>query len=249
MTAQKQKFYAVVKGKRPGLYTEWFGPEGAEAQIRGVAGARYKGFGTREEALGWLATHGMSVDPGRRCRSVRPEGPREDVLPDRSPPGKIIVYTDGSSTGNPGPGGWGVVRLTPDGREEFSGGYRLTTNNRMELAACIEGLKDLPPARPVTLFSDSQYVVNGINLGWAENWRARGWMRNRSDKAENADLWGRLLDLLHTLNVEFVWVRGHAGNPGNARCDTLATGAASKPNLPEDTGYLRAKQGGQEELL
>lgn len=241
MASQKQKFYAVAKGKRPGLYSEWFGAAGAEAQIRGFAGAQFKGFASENEAAEWLAARGIKVS----SRNT----PKE-VLPDRlSSPDKIIVYTDGSSSGNPGPGGWGAVRLTPDGREELSGGYRHTTNNRMELMACIEGLKDLSPERSITLYSDSQYVVNAVTKGWAASWRARGWMRNKTERAENADLWGQLLDLIHDLDVDFVWVRGHDGNPGNERCDRLATEAASRTELPEDEGYLRAKMNRQQALL
>lgn len=224
--ARSKKLYAVAKGRVPGLYTEWTGPGGAESQVSGFPGAVYKSFPTRSEAAQWLEERGIAVKSSA------------DDLPDKSPdPGRVIVYTDGSSRGNPGSGGWGVVRLNARGQEERSGGFRRTTNNRMELTACIEGVRDLADGVSVLVYSDSQYVVKAVNEGWAENWRARGWMRTRTERAENVDLWARLLDEIDRLDVRFEWVRGHDGDPGNERCDRLATEAASRPDLPEDTGY------------
>jgi ribonuclease HI len=147
------------------------------------------------------------------------------------------IYTDGACLGNPGPGGYGVVLIYGDRRKELSGGYRLTTNNRMELMAAIVGLGDLKARCAVTLFTDSQYLADAVNQGWATRWRANGWMRNRKEKAVNADLWGQLLDLCAQHEVAFRWVRGHAGDPDNERCDQLSVAAAQQADLPIDAGY------------
>ena len=149
----------------------------------------------------------------------------------------VIIYTDGACTGNPGPGGYGVVLLYGEHRRELSGGFRQTTNNRMELMGPIEGLQALNQSCRVTLHSDSQYVVEGIEKGWAKRWRGNGWMRNKRERAVNPDLWGRLLDLCETHDVEFRWVRGHAGDVENERCDQLAVEAARRKDLPVDEGY------------
>ena len=149
----------------------------------------------------------------------------------------VIIYTDGACTGNPGPGGYGVVLIYGEHRRELSGGYRRTTNNRMELMGPIKGLQALNQSCRVTLHSDSQYVVEGIEKGWAKRWRGNGWMRNRREQAVNPDLWGQLLDLCEIHEVEFRWVRGHAGDLENERCDQLAVQAARSNDLPVDDGY------------
>lgn len=149
----------------------------------------------------------------------------------------VTIYTDGACTGNPGPGGYGVVLLYGEHRRELSGGFRRTTNNRMELMGPIEGLQALNQSCRVTLHSDSQYVVEGIEKGWAKRWRGNGWMRNKREQAVNPDLWGKLLDLCETHDVEFRWVRGHAGDVENERCDQLAVEAAHRKDLPVDEGY------------
>ena len=154
----------------------------------------------------------------------------------------VIIYTDGACTGNPGPGGYGAVLIYGEHRREISGGYRLTTNNRMELMGPIKGLETLNQSCQVTLHSDSQYVVEGVEKGWAKRWRGNGWMRNKREQAVNPDLWGRLLDLCETHDVEFRWVRGHAGDPENERCDQLAVEAAHKEELPTDEGYESPSQ-------
>lgn len=150
----------------------------------------------------------------------------------------VTIYTDGACLGNPGPGGYGVVLLYGDVRKELSGGYRLTTNNRMEMMAAIVGLQSLKEPCVVTLYSDSQYVVNAITKGWAKKWRANGWKRNKTDKAVNPDLWEQLLELCDRHKVTFSWVRGHSGNVENECCDQLAVAAAKQKELPPDTGYL-----------
>ena len=153
---------------------------------------------------------------------------------------QVTIYTDGACTGNPGPGGYGTVLIFDDNRSELSGGFRLTTNNRMELLAAIEGLEFLKEPHKVTLYSDSQYVVNGMSKGWAKKWRKNGWRRNKKEMAINPDMWGRLLDLCEKHEVEFRWVRGHSGNPNNERCDRLAVAASQQKNLPTDQGYQAA---------
>ncbi len=149
----------------------------------------------------------------------------------------VTIYTDGGALGNPGPGGYGVVLKHGEHRKELSGGFRRTTNNRMELLAAIEALRALKARCRVTLHTDSKYMVNGITKGWAKRWRANDWMRNERDPALNPDLWETLLDLCAQHNVRFVWVKGHAGNPDNERCDELAKEAAAQSNLPPDTVY------------
>jgi len=137
---------------------------------------------------------------------------------------QVEIYTDGACSGNPGPGGYGVI-LSYNGREkELSGGEEMTTNNRMELTAAIVGLEALREPCTVTLYSDSKYVVDAINKGWAEKWHDNNWMRNSKEPALNPDLWEQLLGLTMEHEVTFVWVKGHAGHPQNERCDKLATG-------------------------
>ena len=152
----------------------------------------------------------------------------------------VTIYTDGACLGNPGPGGFGAVLLFGSNRRELSGGFSLTTNNRMEIMAAIVALEALKEPCRVTLYSDSKYLVDAISLGWAERWRANGWKRNRHDAAMNPDLWARLLDLCRRHNVEFCWVRGHSGTKENERCDRLAFAAAQGPCLSQDTGYRPA---------
>ncbi len=149
----------------------------------------------------------------------------------------VIIYTDGACQGNPGPGGYGVVLKWGEVRKELSAGFSRTTNNRMELRAAIAGLEALKERCRVTLYSDSEYLVKAIEEGWARKWRANGWRRGKAGKALNPDLWTRLLELCDQHQVEFRWVRGHAGNPENERCDQLAVNAAQTPGLPPDEGY------------
>ena len=149
----------------------------------------------------------------------------------------VTIHTDGACLGNPGPGGYGVILDHQGRRKELSGGYALTTNNRMELLAAIVGLEALNQPCDVTLYSDSRYLVDAVSKGWAVKWRRNGWMRNKREAAVNPDLWERLLNLLERHNTDFRWVRGHSGNPDNERCDALATTAARQKGLTADPGY------------
>jgi len=135
---------------------------------------------------------------------------------------KITIYTDGACSGNPGRGGYGAVLIYGDYRKEISGGEALTTNNRMELSGVIKGLEMLKEPCEVTVFSDSKYVVDAIEKGWALRWKNNNWKRNKKDDALNPDLWEALLQLLQKHKVTFKWVKGHAGNVENERCDQLA---------------------------
>jgi ribonuclease HI len=150
---------------------------------------------------------------------------------------QVTIYTDGACLGNPGPGGYGVVLLCEGHRKEFSGGFRLTTNNRMEILAAVIALEALKQRCEATLYSDSQYLVNAMRQGWALRWRANSWRRNKSELALNPDLWARLLVCTERHKVEFRWLRGHAGNPENERCDELAMAAAKGKNFAADVGY------------
>jgi ribonuclease HI len=152
---------------------------------------------------------------------------------------QVTIYTDGGCIGNPGPGGYGVVLLYGARRRELSGGCQYTTNNRMELTAAIRALEALKEPCNVVLFSDSQYVVNGVMKGWARRWRSNGWRRNKDEFAENPDLWEQLLQLCDKHSVRFEWVRGHDGNSENERCDQLAAAAARGTHLQVDSGYKR----------
>lgn len=150
---------------------------------------------------------------------------------------RVTLYTDGACLGNPGPGGYGVVLLYGNHRKELSGGYRLTTNNRMELTAAIQGLAALKESCDVQLFSDSEYLVNAIEKGWARRWQANGWYRQNKKMAENRDLWEEILRLCERHKVRFEWIRGHAGHVENERCDELAVQATRLSNLLVDKGY------------
>ncbi len=134
----------------------------------------------------------------------------------------VTLYTDGACSGNPGPGGWGVILEYQGHEKEFSGGEENTTNNRMELTAVIEGLSRLNQPCIVELYSDSRYVIDGLQKGWAEGWKKRGWIKSDKKPALNPDLWDQLLSLTEKHQMRYHWVKGHAENPKNNRCDELA---------------------------
>ena len=145
----------------------------------------------------------------------------------------IYLYTDGSSRGNPGPVGYGIVLVCGNLRREMSEGFALTTNNRMELLAVIRGLRAIKwTGAQVHVVSDSSYVVNAINKGWIRSWQQRGFA-----KVKNVDLWLQLIPLLNMHSVVFHWIKGHAGHPENEKCDQMAVAAALGANLSEDSGY------------
>ncbi len=231
----KKKYYAVAAGRKTGIFDSW---PLTEAQVKGCPGARFKGFLTRREAEAWLKNPQYSTRAVRRGVKRPPEA--KNKVPDNRE--GLVIYTDGGAINNPGPGGYGAViidyDLKPAGRREISGGYRLTTNNRMELMACIAALRSLGASeRPIALYSDSSYVVNALNKGWARKWRLNGWLKSDKKPALNTDLWEELLNLTAGLTITFNWVKGHAGNPLNERCDQLAVQNARQNNLPVDRGY------------
>ena len=141
---------------------------------------------------------------------------------------KIEIFTDGACSGNPGPGGWGCILRYGNAEKELSGGEGDTTNNRMELTAAIEGLKALKEKCEVTLYTDSQYVANGINKGWARSWQKNGWIKSDKKPALNRELWEELLSLIDRHDVTVVWVKGHNGHPENERCDRLAVAMSER---------------------
>ena len=150
---------------------------------------------------------------------------------------KVELYTDGACSGNPGKGGYGVV-LRYNGRERaFSKGFRLTTNNRMELLGAIAGLEALKEPCEVDLCSDSKYLVDAVTKGWVYGWQKKGWKKSDGKPALNVDLWQRLLELMRVHKVNLIWIKGHAGHPDNERCDKLAVEAYSGDVLEEDENY------------
>ncbi|WP_392560087.1 ribonuclease HI [Orbus mooreae] len=148
---------------------------------------------------------------------------------------KIDIYTDGSCLGNPGPGGYGAIIKYKNNEKILTQGYFLTTNNRMELLAAIVALEALTQKCDVTLYSDSQYLRNGI-LSWIHNWKKNGWKTANKKSVKNADLWVRLDTVVHQHNVNWIWVKGHAGHIENERCDLIAKESASNPTL-DDHGF------------
>jgi len=226
------KYYAVAQGRKTGIFINW--PE-AEQQVQGFAGAIFKSFKTRQEAEAFLKNPSFSYGSKKtgtgKTKKTYPAA--EDY-----PQGTIVVYTDGGAIGNPGPGGYGVV--IKDIKELF-GGYNLTTNNRMELKAVMVAMEALQEEKaPIVLHSDSKYVIDGLNKGWARNWKKRNWIKSDGNPAINADLWALLLDLQTGIDITFKWVKGHAGNPLNERCDVLANTTARKKGMPDDIGYLKS---------
>lgn len=225
-----KKVYAVAKGRKPGIYNNW---PAAQSQIEGFPGAVFKGFPTIKEAEEWMKNPGFGKSASG-SKSIKLNEP-VNTAPKA---GEVTIYTDGGSSGNPGPGGYGIVQVYGKERKEMSGGFLRTTNNRMELMGVIVALRNLEHKNiPVSIFTDSSYVVNGITKGWANSWRKNNWIKSDKKPAVNPDLWGELLDLIEPLKITFNWVKGHAGNPLNERCDELAVAAAKGRNLPVDEGY------------
>jgi ribonuclease HI len=149
----------------------------------------------------------------------------------------VIVFTDGACRGNPGPGGYGVVLRYGKHRLELSAGYARTTNNRMELLAAIVALEELSEPCEVDLHSDSKYLIDAIVKNWIKGWKAKGWKTSTGQPVKNQDLWLRLIKAAEPHKVDWKWVRGHAGNVENERCDVLAVAAATARDLPPDSGF------------
>ncbi|MBQ2897861.1 MAG: ribonuclease HI [Clostridia bacterium] len=150
---------------------------------------------------------------------------------------KVNLYTDGACSGNPGPGGYGVVLEYGGRKKELSGGYENTTNNRMELMAVIKGLDALKEPCIVTVISDSKYVVDAINKGWVYSWESNGWIKSDKKPASNIDLWENLLALMDEHEVTYQWIEGHKGHPENERCDALAVAASKSEDKEQDEFY------------
>ncbi|ABU57286.1 ribonuclease HI [Roseiflexus castenholzii] len=241
MSSKKKQYYIVVKGRNPGVYTQWFGKGEAAEQVEGFPEAVYKSFYTHEEAINWLKSF-----PKETLLEVAPNlatyldtyaettVSTGDIANDLLNSGKVVMFTDGCFDSESGSGGYGVILKHRDRTKEISGGFRETTNNRMEIRACIEGLRALKRPSEVVIFSDSKYVVDSMSKGWVQRWKDQGWMRNEKDQAENSDLWEQLLELCNQHRVEFRWVKGHNHTKENERCDQLASEAAKRSDLPID---------------
>lgn len=214
-----KKFYAVKRGRKTGLYTVW---AECAAQVKGFQGAVYKGFMTEDEARAWLG--------GADARTEQPRAAAEMAAPS-APDADYIIHTDGSCLRNPGgAGGWAaVIETTATGAvEEKSGGDPETTNNRMELTAALMALSAVPEGARVALYTDSQYLKNAFTKFWLPAWKKRGWKKADGEPVLNQDLWVQLDAAFAARQVQFHWVKGHAGNPRNERCDALARAEAEK---------------------
>lgn len=235
-----KKLYAVFQGHEPGIYTSW---ENAALQVKGFKGAVFKSFATRGEALNWL----------REC-VIAAKVPVADTLIDllktekdqtlnshgreaQQDLGVVVIHTDGGASPNPGIGGYGVVLQKGNHRKELFAGYKLTTNNRMEMMGVIVALEALQEPSRVILHTDSKYVVDSISKRWVYGWKRRGWKKSDGKRPENVDLWTELIRLLDIHDVEFRWVKGHAGNIENERCDALVAEARKQTPLKVDSGY------------
>ncbi len=210
MTAKK--VYAVARGRAVGIFTSW---SECEKQVKGFAGARFQSFTDINAALAWLS--GTKDTPAQK-----------KAAPKAVSPADYTIFTDGSCLRNPGgPGGWAMVAkdMATGQVTERSAGEPSTTNNRMELTAAIEALRYAPEGTRVALYTDSQYLKNGITK-WVAGWKRRGWRKADGQPVLNQELWMELDRLYAAHTVDFHWVKGHAGNPLNERCDTLAKQAA-----------------------
>ena len=172
--------------------------------------------------FGYFAAVGKVTLPGRMVRTLKPTSPKENCMK------TVTIYTDGACSGNPGPGGWGAILMYGPHKKELSGGEPQTTNNRMELTGVISALRALKEPCVVELYSDSKYVIDALEKGWAKGWRARGWVKGDKKPALNPDLWEQLLELCEYHTVNLHWVKGHASNPYNNRCDELAVAQSQK---------------------
>lgn len=179
-----------------------------------------------------------SEPPGKPTPSTAAKS-GEDKVPFLKPGSHVEIWTDGACSSNPGPGGYGIIFKSKGNTLEKSGGFRLTTNNRMELMGVIVALENLPANCTVKLYCDSTYLVNSLTKGWAEGWRARSWVKKGGERVPNADLWKRLLAVYSSHDIDIRWIKGHNGSPENERCDEMAVAEAARHGLPEDNGYER----------
>lgn len=228
-----KKVYAVKVGRKTGLFATW---AECEAQVKGYMGAKFKGFGSREEAEAWLRGETASASP--RAVGGRPLGElnlfgESAMKQERSAAftgeADYVIYTDGSCLRNPdGPGGWAaVVTENATGQvREISGGDPSTTNNRMELMAAIKALSAVPEGAKVMLYTDSQYMKNGFTRHWLAGWKRNGWKTAKGTPVLNQELWRALDAAFSARQVEFQWVKGHVGVAANERCDELAKAEA-----------------------
>ena len=215
-----KKFYAVKRGRKTGLFTVW---AECAAQVKGFQGAVYKGFMTEEEARAWLG--------GTDARTEEQPRAAAEMAAPSAPDADYIIHTDGSCLRNPGgAGGWAaVIETAATGAvEEKSGGDPETTNNRMELTAALMALTAVPEGARVALYTDSQYLKNAFTKFWLPAWKKRGWKKADGEPVLNQDLWVQLDAAFAARQVQFHWVKGHAGNPRNERCDALARAEAEK---------------------
>ncbi|MBT6759923.1 MAG: ribonuclease HI [Candidatus Marinimicrobia bacterium] len=235
-----KKVYAVFQGHQPGLFDSW---DEASLQVKGFKGATYKSFPSQAAAIAWLWECVLNAkEPVAQIlidliKAQTDNGSNTSNLSLTKPNGKIIIHTDGGASPNPGVGGYGVVLQQGKRRKELSAGYQLTTNNRMEMMAVIVALQSLNGSSEVLLHTDSKYVVDSITKRWVYGWKQRGWKKSDGKRPVNVDLWEVLIELLDGHQVEFRWVKGHAGNIENERCDALVTEARKMKNLLVDTGY------------
>lgn len=222
-----KKIYAVRKGRKTGLFSTW---SECQEQVTGFPGARFKGFTSREEAEAWLRGEEGAGNPSPASSPRHPagKGAAGDLPPLEGE--DYVIYTDGSCLRNPnGPGGWAFVAEEAATGEvtERSGGDPSTTNNRMEMTAAIQALSFAPEGSQVALFTDSQYLKNGITR-WVAGWKRRGWKKADGTPVLNQELWVELDRLYGSRKVTFHWVRGHVGVTLNERCDELARQEAAK---------------------
>ena len=226
-----KKYYAVKRGRQTGIFTVW---AECSAQVQGFQGAVYKGFMTEEEARSWLggaAACSTAESPARSGSGAHPAQKAATAVEDVPVDADYIIHTDGSCLVNPGgAGGWAaVIEETATGAvSEHSGGAPETTNNRMELTAALMAVAVVPEGARVALYTDSQYLKNAFTKFWLAAWKKRGWKKADGSPVLNQDLWMQLDAAFAARHVQFHWVKGHAGNLRNERCDELARSEAEK---------------------
>jgi len=211
-------FYAVKKGRKPGVYNSW---DECSEQINGFSGAIYKKFKFEADAQAFISSDAISSV--KTLNATEGQNNISDVPANET----VSLYTDGACSGNPGPGGFGYAVVINDVLvQKGSGGLISTTNNQMELGAVIEGLKAVPKNCSVTVYTDSSYVANAFEKHWIDSWKCRNWVKSDGTGVLNRELWEQLLSVMAKhKEVNFVWVKGHAGNRYNELCDKLAVEA------------------------